>query len=201
MSRSSTGRQHHSKNRALTQLALDCNLSIHPFNDVLHDGKTQAGSTHLAGASFIHPIESLENSGQILKRNAYAGIGNLDEGAAFRSKSAIRPNLAAIAGYAETLLDGALGDPQNNRKFVQIIQSSAIRLNSIASDLLVLSELEAGVNPGGPGRISVQVTLEDALATVEAEARTRSVSVIRGASGYSADRRERRPAASRRNRR
>jgi two-component system phosphate regulon sensor histidine kinase PhoR len=92
----------------------------------------------------------------------------------------MRTPLAAIAGYAETLLDGALGDPQNNRKFVQIIQSSAIRLNSIASDLLVLSELEAGVNPGGPGRISVQVALEDALGTVEAEARTRGVSVIRG---------------------
>src|SRR5260370_35340521 len=85
----------------------------------------------------------------------------------------MRTPLAAIAGYAETLLDGALSDPENNRKFVQIIQSSAIRLNSIASDLLVLSELEAGVNPGGPGRISVKAALQDALATVEAEAATR----------------------------
>jgi two-component system phosphate regulon sensor histidine kinase PhoR len=92
----------------------------------------------------------------------------------------LRTPLAAIAGYAETLLDGALSDPQNNRKFVQVIQSSAIRLNSIASDLLVLSELEAGVNPGGPGRISVRMALEDALATVESEAGTRDVSVIRG---------------------
>jgi two-component system phosphate regulon sensor histidine kinase PhoR len=92
----------------------------------------------------------------------------------------MRTPLAAIAGYAETLLDGALSDPENNRKFVQIIQSSAIRLNSIASDLLVLSELEAGVNPGGPGRISVKVALEDALATVETEAGTRGVNLVRG---------------------
>src|SRR5260370_29657066 len=90
----------------------------------------------------------------------------------------MRTPLAAIAGYAETLLDGALSDPENNRKFVQIIQSSAIRLNSIASDLLVLSELEAGVNPGGPGRISVKAALEDALATVEAEAGTRGVNLV-----------------------
>jgi two-component system phosphate regulon sensor histidine kinase PhoR len=93
----------------------------------------------------------------------------------------MRTPLASIAGYAETLLDGALDDPRNNRKFVEVIQSSAIRLNSIASDLLVLSELEAGVNPGEPGRISVQVALEDALATVESEARARNVAVIRGA--------------------
>jgi two-component system, OmpR family, phosphate regulon sensor histidine kinase PhoR len=93
----------------------------------------------------------------------------------------MRTPLAAIAGYAETLLDGALADPDNNRKFVQIIQSSAIRLNSIASDLLVLSELEAGVNPGGPGRISVKQALEVALATVESEAGTRGVALVRGA--------------------
>jgi two-component system phosphate regulon sensor histidine kinase PhoR len=93
----------------------------------------------------------------------------------------LRTPLAAIAGYAETLLDGALGDPEHNRRFVEIIQSSAIRLNSIASDLLVLSELEAGVNPGGPSRISVRNALEDALATVESEARTRGVKIVRGA--------------------
>jgi two-component system phosphate regulon sensor histidine kinase PhoR len=92
----------------------------------------------------------------------------------------MRTPLAAIAGYAETLLDGALGDPENNRKFVQVIQSSATRLNSIASDLLVLSELEAGVNPGEPGRISVQIALADALATVESEASARGVSIVRG---------------------
>ena len=51
---------------------------------------------------------------------------------------------AAIRGYAETLLEGALEDPANNRKFVEIIKAQAARLNNIASDLLVLSELESG---------------------------------------------------------
>ena len=33
----------------------------------------------------------------------------------------LRTPLAAIRGYAETLLDGALDDSENNRKFVEII--------------------------------------------------------------------------------
>ncbi|MDQ6664965.1 MAG: ATP-binding protein [Acidobacteriota bacterium] len=91
----------------------------------------------------------------------------------------LRTPLAAIAGYAETLLDGALEDERHNRKFVEIIQSHAIRLNSIASDLLVLSELEAGINPGELGSVSVRDAIENALATVESEARMRGVNLIR----------------------
>ena len=53
-----------------------------------------------------------------------------------------RTPLAAIAGYSETLLDGALEDQANNRRFLEIIRSNAIRLNSIAADLLTLSELQ-----------------------------------------------------------
>ena len=69
-----------------------------------------------------------------------------------------RTPLAAIAGYSETLLDGALEDQANNRRFLEIIRSNAIRLNSIASDLLTLSELQtrhgaqsSGAGAGGRG--------------------------------------------------
>ena len=59
----------------------------------------------------------------------------------------MRTPLASIVGYSETLLEGGLEDLSNNRRFVEIIRSHAIRLNSIASDLLVLSELESGQDP------------------------------------------------------
>ena len=59
----------------------------------------------------------------------------------------LRTPLAAIRGYAETLLDGALEDPGNNRKFVEVIQAHAIRLNNIAQDLLILSELDSRTAP------------------------------------------------------
>ncbi len=83
----------------------------------------------------------------------------------------LRTPLAAIRGYAETLLDGALEDPENNRRFVEIIQSHAIRLNNIASDLLVISELDSHAPPPtSPERISLLAVIESAVHSVEANA-------------------------------
>ncbi len=89
----------------------------------------------------------------------------------------LRTPLTAIRGYAETLLDGALEDAENNRKFLEVIRAHAIRLNNIASDLLILSELESGQRSAPAEAISVREALESALRTVESEARVRGVSV------------------------
>ena len=89
-----------------------------------------------------------------------------------------RTPLAAIRGYAETLLDGALEDEEHNRKFLEIILSHSIRLNNIASDLLVLSELdvESGT-PVAPERISVLEAVKSAANTVAPAAGIRGVVV------------------------
>jgi two-component system phosphate regulon sensor histidine kinase PhoR len=91
----------------------------------------------------------------------------------------LRTPLAAIRGYAETLLEGALEDPENNRNFLEIIKAQAARLNNIASDLLVLSELESGrAEPAEAEQFSVRAVLESALRTVESEARVRGVTLV-----------------------
>ena len=92
----------------------------------------------------------------------------------------MRTPLTAIRGYAETLLSGALQDDENNRRFVEIIQAHAIRLNNIASDLLVLSDLESGRRDVEPGPVSVEEAINTAMLTVEPEARLRGVKLLRG---------------------
>jgi two-component system phosphate regulon sensor histidine kinase PhoR len=52
--------------------------------------------------------------------------------------------LTAIQGFAETLLAGALDDPENNRRFLEIIRNHAIRLARLTNDLLKLARIEAG---------------------------------------------------------
>jgi two-component system phosphate regulon sensor histidine kinase PhoR len=89
----------------------------------------------------------------------------------------LRTPLAAIRGYAETLLDGAVEDPAINRKFIAIIQAHAIRLNNIASDLLVLSELDARA-PDAPGSpVSISEVFESAARSVETAAAQNNVTV------------------------
>ena len=91
-----------------------------------------------------------------------------------------RTPLTAIRGYAETLLDGALEDKENNRRFLEIIKAHTIRLNNIASDLLILSELESGRSSSEPENVSIRAVMETALRTVEAHARVQDVRVICG---------------------
>ena len=90
----------------------------------------------------------------------------------------LRTPLAAIRGYAETLLDGGLEDEANNRKFVEIIMSHAIRLNNIASDLLVISELDSNAAPAEPPeRIALHEVVDSAFHTVERAASAKGIRV------------------------
>ncbi len=122
-----------------------------------------AGSSSSGAMAILHDITDLER----LERVRKDFVANVSH--------ELRTPLTAIRGYAETLLDGALDDPDHRRRFVEIIQSHAIRLNNIASDLLTLSELESGRPPIAPGKLSVLATLEAAMRTVESEATMRKV--------------------------
>jgi two-component system phosphate regulon sensor histidine kinase PhoR len=118
--------------------------------------------------AILHDVTELERLERI-RRDFVANVSH-----------ELRTPLAAIQGYAETLLDGALADSDNNRKFVETIQAHALRLNRIASDLLALSELESG-DPGPlPEKISVRQAVDAAVRSVESEARLRDVKVHRG---------------------
>lgn len=54
----------------------------------------------------------------------------------------LRTPLASIQGYAETLLDGAIDDRENSRRFLEIIRASAVRLGRLTADLMTLSQME-----------------------------------------------------------
>ena len=54
----------------------------------------------------------------------------------------LRTPLASIQGYTETLLDGAIHDPEHNVRFLSIIRQNAERLARLTADLLTLSRIE-----------------------------------------------------------
>ncbi|MXZ12493.1 MAG: PAS domain-containing protein [Candidatus Dadabacteria bacterium] len=56
----------------------------------------------------------------------------------------LRTPLTSIKGYIETLLDKSYDTNAEKKKFLEIIEENTDRLIAIASDLLVLSELESG---------------------------------------------------------
>jgi len=56
----------------------------------------------------------------------------------------LRTPLTAIHGYLETLLDGALEEPENARKFLEIVFRHTERLGRLTDDLTDLSNIELG---------------------------------------------------------
>jgi two-component system phosphate regulon sensor histidine kinase PhoR len=127
-----------------------------------------AGASTRGALAILHDITELER----LERVRKDFVANVSH--------ELRTPLAAIRGYAETLLDGALEDQENNHRFIEIILAHAIRLNNIASDLLVLSELESNSAQAAAKRLSIRVSVESALRTVESSARLRGIKLLAG---------------------
>lgn len=55
----------------------------------------------------------------------------------------LRTPITSIKGFVETLMDGAMNEPDSLKKFLGIIAKHSDRLNAIFSDLLTLAQLEA----------------------------------------------------------
>jgi len=125
-----------------------------------------AGPSTRGALAILHDVTELER----LERVRKDFVANVSH--------ELRTPLAAIRGYAETLLDGALDDRENNHRFVEIIQAQATRLTNIASDLLTISELESNHNAPSPKPVSIRAALESALRTVESGARIRGVHLL-----------------------
>ena len=85
----------------------------------------------------------------------------------------LRTPLASIRAMAETLLDGALHDPQNGPRFLETIIREADRLVHLSSDLLVLSKSESSAPE--PIRFDLTQLLSDVSARVAANAERRAV--------------------------
>lgn len=54
----------------------------------------------------------------------------------------LKTPITSIKGFIETLLDGAVNEPEQARRFLEIISRHTDRLNAIVDDLLSLSRLE-----------------------------------------------------------
>lgn len=56
----------------------------------------------------------------------------------------LRTPLASITGYTETLLEGAMHDPENATAFLNIILQESEQLTALVNDVLDLSRIESG---------------------------------------------------------
>jgi two-component system phosphate regulon sensor histidine kinase PhoR len=99
---------------------------LHAQGTVLRDAED-----HLLGAVIVlHDVTRLNKLEQV-RRDFVANVSH-----------ELRTPVTSIKGFVETLLDGALTDPDHAEQFLRIVAVQADRLNSIIEDLLTLARIE-----------------------------------------------------------
>jgi len=83
----------------------------------------------------------------------------------------LRTPLAAIQGYSETLLSGALENPEKASGFLAIIERHAKRLGRLVDDLLTLSDLELGRTELQRRPVAAATVIESACEVLRERAR------------------------------
>lgn len=58
----------------------------------------------------------------------------------------LKTPLTTISGYLENIIDGTVDSPEDQLKFLKIVQKQSLRLEKIIEDLLILSQVEMDTN-------------------------------------------------------
>jgi two-component system, OmpR family, phosphate regulon sensor histidine kinase PhoR len=90
----------------------------------------------------------------------------------------LRTPLTSIRGYLETLLDGALEEPANARRFLEIAHTHAERLSRLVDDLLQLSDIETGKLVLKSASLQLHEVAVDVVAFFEKQAAQKSLALI-----------------------
>ena len=89
----------------------------------------------------------------------------------------LRTPLTSIIALSETLEVGAIDDPENNRRFLSIIQKNATRMHRLIDDILELSAIEAGNVELHRERVPLRALVEDVINSLSAAAAARKIEV------------------------
>ena len=90
----------------------------------------------------------------------------------------LRTPITSIKGFVETLLDGAINEPQQAQRFLKIIAGHTSRLMAIIEDLLSLSRLEEdGQTRMMLERVKVRPVLESAIELSQPKAEDKQIKI------------------------
>ena len=90
----------------------------------------------------------------------------------------LRTPLTSIRGYRETLLDGALEEAANARRFLEVAHTHAERLGRLVDDLLQLSDIETGKVILKPAPLPLQEVASAVLAMFESQAAAKNLALL-----------------------
>jgi two-component system phosphate regulon sensor histidine kinase PhoR len=127
----------------------------------LHTGAL--GETLAVGVFFdISRLEQLER----VRREFFANLSH-----------ELRTPLTSILANSETLLEGALYDPENNRRFVERLHKHANRMSELLSDISDLACIESGQVNLALEAVRLRPVVEEVMSLMETKRRSANISL------------------------
>lgn len=90
----------------------------------------------------------------------------------------LRTPLTSILAFVETLENGALEDPDNSHRFLDVIRRNAERMHHLIDDILELSAIEAGKITVTPQTVDLSRLVEEVWSTLAEKAAKRGVTFL-----------------------
>lgn len=120
---------------------------------------------HAGVVTVLHDVTSLKNTDRV-RRDFVANASH-----------ELRTPLTAIRGFAETLRDGAIDDPEAGRRFVDAILRHTMRLQRLAEDLTVLSQAESPQHGYEPALMDVGAVCADSASSLDSYAQKKDITL------------------------
>ena len=89
----------------------------------------------------------------------------------------IRTPLTAVIGYLETLQAGALENPEDAKRFIDIMLKQARRLNRLVEDLMTISRIELGEVLLHIEGLSLSEVMENVISLLDARAAAKKIKI------------------------
>lgn len=89
----------------------------------------------------------------------------------------LRTPIFSVQGYLETLLDGAMDDPNVSMQFLEKAYHNAMRLNALLNDLIDISRIESGELKFSFRYFSINELIQELVQTMQIRAEQRAVQV------------------------
>lgn len=89
----------------------------------------------------------------------------------------LRTPLTSIMAFVETLEDGAIDDPENNLRFLKVIQRNAERMHRLIDDILELTSIESGNVSIAPRNCRLDLLVDEMFTSLSGKAREADISL------------------------
>jgi len=131
-------------------------------------------------AATVASVRAAENSGAVIVLHDITDLRKLERvrrDFVANVSHEFKTPLTAIQGFAETLLAGAMDDPQNRVRFLQIILEHSRRLAHLTDDLLELSKMDADRLDLEVDRLNVVQFVQSCIDTTQRSAAEKNLRV------------------------